>query len=771
MRKFYCVLTIVLCAVFGHSNVIAQCEEYASPVFNFANSNVGEVLCDGAEGCDAGGFEITGFEVWINEAYLMGALYPGAEYVFDICESYDENNWRAELTAVEYIDGDTPTAVSGAVMGTVQDCQLVFTVPDSYTQPVNVMVIISEVGNCGGDLGQIDNGFPFFGCGTNGGQPSCDGTELSCSDSSITPGTMFFNDDNICFNDTLFFNSDAPVAPMEGDVSGFSWLISTEDISGNADPLNSGFVVGGYPVLEASDDVFIFINDGGFDADTYYFTPVVFGNGAGNPNDAIFNITLAPSCTFVGQSTAINILGEDDVLCADCDPPMIEIFSSECDEQGLFELEVDVTFGSASSYTVVDSLNGYSQVLTSEGTVVFGPYEGGEVPIWIVGDANPACNVNRLVADFCPVLCDVISDGGFEEGSNIWVEFEEPNQPDFGIIDGTIPMTGSLSAYLGGFQTQQITNISQVINIPNTSSATLTFYGLFFCSDNNDNFKVLIDNETILDITGSDLEICESEIFTRFELDVSQFADGNAHTLQFSLFGTDAGFTAFFLDDVQLNACSCAAFAGSLRIPDETTFCSDTVSGVIAGTDLTEYIGPLSLYTFLLVDESGNIAMRVFDGNADYSNLESGDYTVYGLSFLTNGLEIIEELNTLEELQNRIDFGSLCADLTNNSYMVSYDANYVNIENPETQTDFAIESLRTLDAQSLEVKITAEKQMDLQWMIYNVNGQLLEEEKMRASLGENTLEVALPPMATGVYLMVLSDGKSRISERFVVLGF
>ncbi len=772
MKQVYYFIAVVFGIFHFNTGIYAQCEEFASPVFNFANANVGEELCDGAEGCDAGGFEISGFEVWINEAYLLGKLYPGAEYVFDICEGYDANSWEAELTAVEYIDGDTPIVVSGTVMGTVRDCQLNFTVPNTYTEPVDVMVIISEVGNCGGDIVQIDNGFPYFGCGPNGGQPACDVVTITCDDSSVSPGTSDnLNDGNdICFSDTLFFRSVEPIAPTEGEVSGFSWLISTENISTNSDPLaNPDIIVGGYPVVDATEDIFIFINDGGFEAGSYFFTPIVFGNATGNANDPIFNITLDPNCTFVGKSFDVNLLAIDDPICTDCVRPTVQIFSTECDEEGLFELEVDVSFGSASSYTVIDSLNGYSQTLNSDGTVILGPYKGGEMPIWILGDENPDCNMRFRVAEFCSVLCNVVEDMGFEEDGNAWTEFEEPDQPDFGIVDNTLPMTGELSAYLGGYENEQITNISQTVTIPINGNATLSFYGLFFCSDDSDNFKVLIDNVPILDLFGSNEELCSEENFTRFELDLSSYADGNAHTLQFSLFGAEGGFTAFFVDNVQLNACACIANSGTLQIPSETTLCGDVADDFEARTNGDEYIGALSDYLFMLVDVEGNIVASSLNGSFDFNGIASGDYEVMGLSLLVGDAETVQSYTHISQIQNRLKFGSLCADFTETTYSLSYDADCVGIEEVLFEKDFGITSIVALGNTLLSVDFQAKRTANLQVMLYDVNGRLLQNQTIWTSMGDNELQWTVPALGSGMYLVVLTDGKSLVSERFLMV--
>lgn len=778
MKRISTIFTFSLILLFSfnplQSDLYGQCEEFASPVFNFANANVGEELCDGEEGCDAGGFEISGFEVWINEAYLLGGLYPGAEYVFDICESYDPEAWKAELTAVEYIDGDTPIVVAGSVMGSVQDCQLVFKVSGSGSTPVNVMVIISEVGNCGGDVVQIDNGFPFIGCGGNGGQPPCETKDIPCDEPSVSAGSVdLLNEGNgICFNDTLFFRSLEPLAPTEGEVSGFSWLISTEDISNNNNPLaNPDIIVGGYPILDATESIFSFINDGDFDAGIYFFTPIVFGNGTGNPEDPIFNITLDPSCTFVGKSFDVELYAEDEPSCTNCVRPTVQIFSSECDEEGMFELEVDVIFGSADSYTVVDSLYGFSATLNSEGTVVLGPYEGGEIPVWVLGDENPDCNLRFRVAEFCPVLCNVVTDGGFEDLGNAWTEFEEPNQPDFNIIDNTLPMTGAISAYLGGYENEQITNISQIVTLPINGNATLSFYGLFFCSSDSDNFKVSIDNQPILDVFGSNEELCSAEYFTRFELDVSQYADGNAHTLQFSLFGANGGFTAFFVDDVQLNACACIANAGTLQIPDETTLCGNVAADFQAQTNGDEYIGALSDYAFLLVDENGNIAAKSRNGSFDFNGIASDDYEVRGLSLLVGDFETIQEYTHIDQIQNRLDFGSLCADFTETTYTLTYDADCVGIEDVLFEQDFEITSIKTFNNIMLQVDFQAQKQTQLHAMLYDVNGRLLQNQSLLTAMGENEVELEIPSMLnSGVYLLVLTDGESLVSKRFGV-GF
>ncbi|MFK7904185.1 MAG: fibronectin type III domain-containing protein, partial [Chitinophagales bacterium] len=123
----------------------------------FANS-IYDDLTEGAN-CSNGMVEVP-WEVWTNEAYLVSGCTPGQKYIFSICNGYNPNNWEAELSAVEIVNGES----LGAIFGNVVGCELTFTIPSSYNNPVDIILIVADHNDCGGETTEINNGIPSFGC-------------------------------------------------------------------------------------------------------------------------------------------------------------------------------------------------------------------------------------------------------------------------------------------------------------------------------------------------------------------------------------------------------------------------------------------------------------------------------------------------------------------------------------------------------------------------------------------------------------------------------
>ncbi len=164
---------------------------------------------------------------------------------------------------------------------------------------------------------------------------------------------------------------------------------------------------------------------------------------------------------------------------------------------------------------------------------------------------------------------DIILDGGFESGGpgNGWTEFStEP----FPVIDGTFPITGSFDAWLGGLAIGQ-TYVEQTVTIPANSTASDLYFnvaaGQCDCAG-GDTFDVTIDGTIIWSLcnpvagqTEDETTICggltdpSAGVFvTVGPIDVSAFADGNPHNLQFATDEAvdDGTNSSIFVDDVQL---------------------------------------------------------------------------------------------------------------------------------------------------------------------------------------------------------------------------
>ena len=164
MKKIF---TISLCLFFSaHSfigglsvnNVSAQCETWTGPTTTTSwgdfNDMFGGAPCEGETGCQT--YEITDFEVYASESYLINKFIKGGEYSFSICNGAGAGTWVPEFTIV---------APSGAIdafgAGDGDSCTISWTATESgsYT------IIINELDSCGTmSNSNVDNGYPAITC-------------------------------------------------------------------------------------------------------------------------------------------------------------------------------------------------------------------------------------------------------------------------------------------------------------------------------------------------------------------------------------------------------------------------------------------------------------------------------------------------------------------------------------------------------------------------------------------------------------------------------
>jgi len=161
---------------------------------------------------------------------------------------------------------------------------------------------------------------------------------------------------------------------------------------------------------------------------------------------------------------------------------------------------------------------------------------------------------------------DVVSDGGYEQGVSTpaWalssITFGSPvcDVAGCGMGGGTGPRSGTFWAWFGGTgASSEIATASQTFVIPTGGMATLDFWlEIPVCDSVLDIFEVTMDGQLIYATDGADLA-CGTVGYQLESIDVSAFADGGQHTLQFkgdtvALF---FGATNFMVDDVALIAC------------------------------------------------------------------------------------------------------------------------------------------------------------------------------------------------------------------------
>jgi hypothetical protein len=150
---------------------------------------------------------------------------------------------------------------------------------------------------------------------------------------------------------------------------------------------------------------------------------------------------------------------------------------------------------------------------------------------------------------------EIIRDGSFEhqvlEGA--WrVTFDEYN-PVYRYTASDIPEPSDGAYYLwfGGVPEEERATVSQVVAIPQTASELTFDLQIAACDSDEDYMEVLIDN-TSLFTTGS----CNvTNEYVRQSVDISAFADGRRHTLEFSseVFAVNGSWSSFFVDRVSIS--------------------------------------------------------------------------------------------------------------------------------------------------------------------------------------------------------------------------
>jgi hypothetical protein len=227
---FFFVGTLLMAA----TTINAQCLDWVSPspttgYTNF-NDQFGGAPCDDGTGCPV--FQITGFEVWAAEAYIVNNFIAGGSYTFNICEGPGSGTWAPDFTII---------SPSGAVdaFGTDGDgCSITWTASESGSY----LIVINDAANCGGGPNQgTDNGFPTLTC--NGNAP--------CPAFVCEPGTMTTTGSTVvCINGTFEVTSIESETPAGG---GFGWFFSNGQGGTGA--------LGGDFLLSGSDTTEIFDND------------------------------------------------------------------------------------------------------------------------------------------------------------------------------------------------------------------------------------------------------------------------------------------------------------------------------------------------------------------------------------------------------------------------------------------------------------------------------------------------------------------------------
>ena len=168
---------------------------------------------------------------------------------------------------------------------------------------------------------------------------------------------------------------------------------------------------------------------------------------------------------------------------------------------------------------------------------------------------------------FIPVAAtaqtQLVTDGGFETGpgGTAWTQsstnFGTPicNLPSCGAGTGTGSLNGNFWAYFGGFAGGVETGtISQSFVIPSGGTAILSFWlEMSRCDSPQDFLQVKMDGNVIFTADGSN-SLCGITGYSLQNVNISAFADGNSHTLEFTstTFSATGDVSNFFVDDVSV---------------------------------------------------------------------------------------------------------------------------------------------------------------------------------------------------------------------------
>ena len=160
-----------------------------------------------------------------------------------------------------------------------------------------------------------------------------------------------------------------------------------------------------------------------------------------------------------------------------------------------------------------------------------------------------------------PSAPGVIPDFSFEAGASggVWTEastnFGTPicDVGSCGTGGGTGPSDGDFWVWFGGIGDYEEGSVSQGVTIPATATDITFDLEQIICDSASDYMEMLVDgNQEFFTDGGSGL--CGSLGYTPQAVDISAYADGGVHSLEFhsEIFAVNAGGSNFFLDRIEL---------------------------------------------------------------------------------------------------------------------------------------------------------------------------------------------------------------------------
>ncbi|MBK8443052.1 MAG: T9SS type A sorting domain-containing protein [Sphingobacteriales bacterium] len=245
-------------------------------------------------------------------------------------------------------------------------------------------------------------------------------------------------------------------------------------------------------------------------------------------------------------------------------------------------------------------------------------------------------------APYCTVLSQP-RDGTFSRPSNsFWVETVITNGTIYPIVSSDIPLTGSQSAWLGGYGQVSDTYLQQSAVIPSGSSATLYFWLLSgVCDSASDIFSVEIDGNTVFSQNGGSAE-CGDNSWHLKSVDLTPYANGATHIIRFRAkeFAVNGGHSNFFVDDVTLLKCTppdCPALSlnigdacddGNANTTNDVVNANCICQGTFSGSCPNEYILSNTETTNADYETNGNIITVSTVSNGAVVDYDAGSYIV-----------------------------------------------------------------------------------------------------------------------------------------------
>lgn len=184
----------------------------------------------------------------------------------------------------------------------------------------------------------------------------------------------------------------------------------------------------------------------------------------------------------------------------------------------------------------------------------------------VAGDlADPSTNNSSTASNGS--LDGAVADGSFEGGTPNadWAEFSSNfgtpicDEGSCGLGTGTGPFDGTFWTWFGGIAAAETGSMTQDVVI-NSGVTEMTFWlEAIICDSAADFMEVTIDGSQVFFVDGTS-PLCGQLGYTQQSVDISAFADGGSHTLEFasSIFANNGGGTNFFVDLVEIpSAPSC----------------------------------------------------------------------------------------------------------------------------------------------------------------------------------------------------------------------